>query len=181
MCSFIEINDLTIDDLIGRIKITSNNKAEYQEGDDYQKLPVYFEDKLKWPKYSNLMCGYCTLSIPGIPLFIPRSITPDGKIEVGASMCGFKCILKAIESFSRNEYNNLLALVRILHKRITGYELESTTSDINKLELTRFNGTVTEKEFRKKIYDEYCNKKIYYELFGNKAEANNFIEYFEEL
>lgn len=181
MCSFIEINDLTIDDLIGRIKITSDNKIEYQIGDDYQKLPVYFVDRMSWPKYTNLHCGYCTLSIPGVPLFIPRSITLDGKIEVGASMCGFKCILKTIEGFSKNEYNNLLTLVRILHKKFTGYELESITSDINKLELTKFNGTVTEREFRKKIYEEYCNKRIYYELFANRSEANNFIEYFEEL
>lgn len=181
MCSFIEVNDLTVDDLIGRITITTNNKREYADDDEYNKLPIYFESKDSWPKYTNLKCGYCTLEIRGIPLFVPRSITSDGRIEVGPSMCGFKCILKTIESFSKNEYNNVLSLVRILHRKMTGYELESITSDINRLELTKFNGTVTPKEFQKKIYDEHCNKKIYYELFANRGEANNFIEYFEEI
>lgn len=182
MGSFIEIDGLTIDDLIGRIKITSNTaRYEYNGEKEYNRLPIYFKNKQEWPKYTNLNCGCCTLKIRGIPLFIPTSITPDGEIGVGASMCSFKCILKTIEKFSRNEYNNLLSLTKILHLKMTGYELENTNTDINPLELTKFNGTVTPKEFQKKIYDEHCNKKIYYELFANRGEANNFIEYFEEI
>lgn len=181
MSTYVEIEGLTLDDLIGRINIQPNVKHEYNDDSEYTKLPIYFEGKQDWPKHTNLKCGYCTLDIHGLPLFVPRSITSDGRIEVGSSMCSFKCILKTIESFSKNEYNNLLGLVRILHRKMTGYELESVTSDINRLELTKFNGTVTPKEFQKKIYDEHCNKKIYYELFANRAEANIFIEYFEEI
>lgn len=180
MSGFIEITDITIDDLIGKSKC-NDDIIENETKRVYDKLPYYFEGINNWPKYTNLKCGYCTLNIPGIPLFLPRSITSDGRIEVGASMCNFKCMLKIIEKYSVAEYNNALIRVKILHKKVTGYELENTTSNLNSLELTKFGGMVDEKTFYKKIYDEYDNKCIYYKLFANKAEANNFINYLEEI
>jgi len=180
MSSFIEINDLTIDDLEGKSKY-SFEVEEYEDEIVYDKLPYHFENMAVWPKYTNLKCGYCSLDIPGIPLFIPMSVTPEGKIEVGPSMCNFKCILKVIERYSINEYNNALVRLRVMHKRITGYELENSSSNINSLELDKFGGMLSTKVFRKRIYDEYDNKAIYYKMFASEREALNFINSFEEI
>lgn len=180
MSSFIEINDLTIDDLEGKAKYSTEVEEYYSEV-EYDKLPYYFENIAVWPKHTNLKCGYCTLDIPGIPLFIPMSVTSEGKIEVGPSMCNFKCILKVIERYSVNEYNNALVRLKIMHKKITGYEMENFSSNLNSLELDKFGGMLTNRAFSKRIYDEYDNKDIYYKLFANEREAMNFINSFEEI
>lgn len=182
MSTYVKVSKLTYEDLIynNAINNTTNDAEEPEK--EYDKMPQFFEGLDNWPKNTNLKCSYCSLKIPGILLFIPSSIDPyNGSIGTGPSVCNFKCMIKSIESCSIQDYNNKLIMVRILHKRITGFDLESDTTNINKNELAKFGGVYSKKEFMKKIYDEYNNKKIYIKLFATKAEATNFIDYIEEI
>ena len=54
MSTYVEIEGLTLDDLIGRINIQPNVKHEYNDDSEYTKLPIYFEGKQDWPKHTIL-------------------------------------------------------------------------------------------------------------------------------
>lgn len=180
MSSYITIDGLTFEDLLNNTIYNRDDISNINEK-KYDKIPEYFVSMEGWPKYTNLKCSYCTLKINGILLFEPRSIDTDGRIETGPSICNFKCMLKNIERYPVQEYNNKLSLIKILHKRVTGYELENHSTNINKYELTKFGGMTSAKEFLRKIYDEYNNKLIYMKLFASNSEATNFINYIEEI
>ena len=144
----------------------------------FDKIPMVFTDLNTWIKSTNLLCWNCRRAFKGRPWFEPQSIDPlhKGKsgefisaanlnrseikdqtycINVKGNFCSPNCVMRHILIFSKNmpDRNNKIAMLLFVHEIYMGRRVEYIEPAPLITDCIQYGGTLTEREYQKKIDD----------------------------
>jgi len=147
--------------------------TEIKEQKTLDQIPVVFTCISRWPKTTNLLCWFCSLSFKTIPWFEPQSIEPatetyiklptityinGRKVVIGVKgvFCSCNCVAARIELYSKDlsEKLNKRKMLHILYEIFNnGKKIEQIEPSPPPTEMISYGGFTTEKAYRKKIED----------------------------
>jgi hypothetical protein len=120
----------------------------------YDRLPDIYCAKT-WPKRTNIHCYMCTNQTRRIPLIVPSTINADGSIYRGGNpmVCSPTCGMNWILSKARDdqEIRRYIHYFKIFIKNITGCTLDVIHRSMDKLEMNKYGGTLTQHEYEREI------------------------------
>lgn len=135
----------------------------------YEKIPLQFYGKDTWLTKTNILCWNCYSKCPGIPLFIPitltkqmTSTTPPKEveaIEVRGICCTLPCVRACIESnkFGVMNKDDSLYLAKYVYKILYGKNIKHIPNACNPYIKKCFIG---DKGITEKKYIERNNKLL---------------------
>lgn len=123
----------------------------------YTKIPPQFVSVDTWPKKTNLLCCWCSLSYNTPPIPYPRSIekassTVDNytvDIDPYMQFHSFNCLVAYITDKSRDasERVNKICMANLLYKIFNKVSISYITPAINPLLMARYGGDLSEQEY----------------------------------
>jgi hypothetical protein len=140
----------------------------------YTEVPKMY-DKLSWPKETNLPCYMCTIVTKRKPFFVPSIITSDGRINRGINqiVCSPACAMSWILYKANDESENrrYTSYVQELLYVMTGYKVKIIEKSLDRSELKKFGGTLTDHQYQREIIissGDYIEK-----LYASKQDYEN--------
>lgn len=164
-----------MEDIFQNRLIANNNEPEKIE--IYDKIPPHFYDTTSWKKSTNIPCWWCTRKFKTIPWFIPTSIEPNSKGDVGVMItsnnirntknekgviigvegntCCANCSRAWIDKnvHEIGERQNKIAMLHYLYELINGKKIPDIQPSPNPhTQLSKFGkGNLSESEYQKII------------------------------
>lgn len=136
------------------IKSKTVSIYEPEKEKKYDRLPDQYNSKT-WPKRTNIFCYICTNQTKRIPLIVPSSIGADGTIYRGGNpmVCSPSCGMSWILSKARDdqEVRRYTHHFKFLIKTITGYNIDIIQRSMDKSEMNRYGGPLTQQQYEREI------------------------------
>jgi hypothetical protein len=161
---------IIINDILSSDNVSYSDTPLY-----YDKLPTIFESLDTWPKKTNLLCWYCTLSFDTVPIFIPKVIEPISKktessdskftFSVHGVFCSFGCACQytKITNYNIVEQIEILSKLKLLHKHLCNKKMVEYVSYPNIYQMKQYGGDLTTDQFKeliKKFRNDNANELI---------------------
>ena len=140
----------------------------------YTEVPKIY-DETTWPSETNMPCYMCTIVTKRKPFFVPSIITSDGRINRGTNqiVCSPACAMSWIlyRANDDSEKRRYTSYVRELLRVMTGYDERVIEKSLDRSELKKFGGTLTEHQYQGEIIissGDYMQK-----LYASKQDYEN--------
>ena len=120
----------------------------------YTDVPKVY-DESNWPSETNIPCYMCTIVTKRKPFFVPSIITSDDKINRGINqiVCSPACAMSWILYKANDESENrrYTSYVQQLLFKMTNYKERIIEKSLDRSELKKFGGTLTEHQYQREI------------------------------
>lgn len=120
----------------------------------YTDVPKMY-DSTSWPSETNMPCYMCTIVTKRKPFFVPSIITSDGKINRGINqiVCSPACAMSWIlyKANDESEQRRYTSYVQQLLYAMTGYKEKVIEKSLDRSELKKYGGTLTEHQYQREI------------------------------
>lgn len=120
----------------------------------YTDVPKMY-DATSWPSETNMPCYMCTIVTKRKPFFVPSIITSDGKINRGINqiVCSPACAMSWIlyKANDESEQRRYTSYVQQLLYAMTGYKEKVIEKSLDRSELKKYGGTLTEHQYQREI------------------------------
>jgi hypothetical protein len=119
----------------------------------------------KWPNTTNMPCYMCTITTKRKPFFVPSMIASDGTICRGNHpvVCGPSCGMSWILEKANDdcEIRRYVAYMLELLKQMTGCVVRVVEKSMDRGELQKFGGPLTEHQYQREFLTSPYMEKLY--------------------
>lgn len=140
----------------------------------YTDVPKMY-DPTSWPSETNMPCYMCTIVTKRKPFFVPSIITSDGKINRGINqiVCCPACAMSWIlyKANDESEQRRYTSYVQQLLYAMTGYKEKVIEKSLDRSELKKYGGTLTEHQYQREIIISSGN--YIQNLYASKQDYEN--------